>query len=160
MFSGIGLMFSGVAIMLLWFNVQFQASWPVLGPALIAIAMSLFTFVVISIVKIDLVSGLWQSSFAGWYWLGLFFIPWAAMGCSVTVCLFGRVPLVVSVVAALVGIIVLVAIASMVQPFRVDRFRPGRFSSASDRTSKWSIECQNGCGCGRRLDCVACAELS
>jgi hypothetical protein len=160
MFSGIGLMFSGVAIMLLWFNVQFQASWPVLGTALIAIAMSLFTFVVISIVKIDLVSGLWQSSFAGWYWLGLFFIPWAAMGCSVTVCLFGRVPLVVAVVAALVGIIVLVAIASMVQPFRVDRFRPGRFSSASDRTSKWSIERQNGCGCGRRLDCVACAELS
>jgi hypothetical protein len=112
MFSGIGLMFSGVAIMLLWFNVQFQASWPVLGPALIAIAMSLFTFVVISIVKIDLVSGLWQSSFAGWYWLGLFFIPWAAMGCSVTVCLFGRVPLVVAVTAALVGVIVLVAIPS------------------------------------------------
>jgi hypothetical protein len=112
MFSGIGLMFSGVAIMLLWFNVQFQASWPVLGPALIAIALSLFTFVVISIVKIDLVSGLWQSSFAGWYWLGLFFIPWAAMGCSATVCLFGRVPLVVAVTAALVGVIVLVAIPS------------------------------------------------
>jgi hypothetical protein len=80
--------------------------------SLIAIALSLFTFVVISIVKIDLVSGLWQSSFAGWYWLGLFFIPWAAMGCSATVCLFGRVPLVVAVTAALVGVIVLVAIPS------------------------------------------------
>ncbi|MFN7450852.1 MAG: hypothetical protein ACK56W_17900 [Pirellula sp.] len=77
-----------------------------------SIALSLFAFVVISIVKIDLVSGLWQSSFAGWYWLGLFFLPWAAMGCSATVCLFGRVPLVVACTAALVGIIVLVAIPS------------------------------------------------
>jgi len=78
--------------------------------SLISIALSLLTFVIISILKIDLVSGLWQSSFAGWYWLGLFFIPWAAMGCSATVCLFGRVPLVVAVTAALVGIIILVAI--------------------------------------------------
>jgi hypothetical protein len=116
--------------------------------------------VVISIVKIDLVSGLWQSSFAGWYWLGLFFIPWAAMGCSATVCLFGRVPLVVAVVAALVGIIVLVAIASMVHPFRVDRFRPGRFGSDSDRVSKRSFEYGNDYGCGRRLDFVACTKLS
>ncbi len=78
--------------------------------SLISIALSLLTFVVISIVKIDLVSGLWQSSFAGWYWLGLFFLPWAAMGCSATVCLFGRAQLVVAVTATLVGIIVLVAI--------------------------------------------------
>jgi hypothetical protein len=80
--------------------------------SLISIALSLFAFVVISIFKIDLVSGLWQSSFAGWYWLGLFFLPWAAMGCSATVCLFGRVPLFVAVTAALVGIIVLAAIPS------------------------------------------------
>lgn len=55
-------------------------------------------------------AGLWQSSFAGWYWLGLLFIPWAAMGCSATVCLFGRVQFVVAVTAALVGVIVLVTI--------------------------------------------------
>jgi MFS family permease len=83
--------------------------------SLTSIALSLFAFVVISIFKIDLVSGLWQSSFAGWYWLGLFFIPWAAMGCSATVCLFGRVPLVVAVTAALVGIIVLAEISSTQQ---------------------------------------------
>jgi hypothetical protein len=82
---------------------------------LIAIALSLFTFVVISIVKIDLISGLWRSSFAGWYWLGILFLPWAAMSCSATVCLFGRTRNIAVASAALVGIIVLVAIPSTQQ---------------------------------------------
>ena len=83
--------------------------------ALIAIALSLLTFVAISIVKIDLVSGLWRSSFAGWYWLGILFLPWAAMSCSATVCLFGRTRNIAVASAALVGIIVLVAIPSTQQ---------------------------------------------
>lgn len=78
--------------------------------SLIAIALSLLTFVAISIVKIDLISGLWRSSFAGWYWLGILFLPWAAMSCSATVCLFGRTRNIAVASAALVGIIVLVAI--------------------------------------------------
>jgi len=78
--------------------------------SLVAAALSLLAFVVISIFKIDLISGLWRSSFAGWYWLGLLFLPWAAMGCSATVCLFGRVRIIAVATAALVGIIVLVAI--------------------------------------------------
>jgi hypothetical protein len=80
--------------------------------SLIAAALSLFTFIVISIFKIDLISGLWRSSYAGWYWLSLLFLPWAAMGCSATVCLFGRAHNLTIATVALVGIIVLVSIPS------------------------------------------------
>ena len=48
----------------------------------------------------------------------------------------------------------------MVRAVRVDRFRPGRFGSVSDRNSQWSIGSENGCGCDRRLGFVASAELS
>ena len=48
----------------------------------------------------------------------------------------------------------------MVHAVPVDRFRPGRFISDCGRTSKWSIEVQNGYGCDGRLDFVASAELS
>lgn len=48
----------------------------------------------------------------------------------------------------------------MVHPVLVDSVCPGRFSSDSDRVSKRSFEYGNDYGCGRRLDCVACAELS
>jgi hypothetical protein len=76
---------------------------------IVALAL-LLVLAILSIVKADLISGLWRSSYAGWYWLALILLPWSVMTSGATMCLFGRARLYFAAILTLVGWIVLISL--------------------------------------------------